>query len=257
MTSKRTVQIGIDRLIRLAWLDRTSSLVLAGNTNLEIKNTLQNDLSTAFKPEVTEKRGSLDKTITILMKVWQTTPCGLSNLRVAGLDLIKRTQSKDRIVTHWGMLSAVYPFWANVAVQTGRLLKLQGNVVTSQVQRRMKEQYGERQTVSRTTQRVLRSYVDWGVLVESSVTGVYEPASPISVDDLDVAVWLIEAVLLSGVNGPTTLKSLIDSTALFPFRLPRITAGELVASSKRLDVITHNLDEELVVLKRRMTSQDT
>jgi hypothetical protein len=87
--------------------------------------------------------------------------------------------------------------------------------------------------------------------------GVYEPAVPIAVDDRELAAWLIEAVLLSSINGPTTLKSLIDSTALFPFRLPRITANELLASSKRLDVMTHNLDDVLVVLKRSMTSQST
>lgn len=257
MTSERAVQIGIDRLIRLDWLERSSSLVLAGNTTLEIKHALQHDLCNAFKPGVTEKRGSLDKTLTILMKVWLTTPNELFDLRNAGLDFIRQMPCGHRKVIHWGMLSAVYPFWANVARQTGRLINLQGNIVATQVQRRMKEQYGERQTVSRTTQRVLRSYVDWGVLRETCIVGVYEPAVPIAVDDRELAAWLIEAVLLSGVNGPTTLKSLIDSTALFPFRLPRITAGELVASSTRLDVITHNLNDELVVLKRPMTACDT
>lgn len=253
MTSKRATQIGIDRLVRLSWLERTASLVLGGNTPIDIKTTLQDDLCKAFQSGKTEKRGSLDKTITILMKVWITTPREFAGLRDGGLELFKRAQRADHLALHWGMVSVVYPFWAGVAGQTGRLLRLQGTAGAAHVQRRVREQYGERETVSRATQRVLRSFVDWGVLRESGVAGVYESAPPIAVDDRELAAWLIASVLMSGVNGPTTLRSLIDSTALFPFRLPRISAGELVGSSKRLDVITHNLDEELVVLKRPMT----
>ncbi|MDP3959924.1 MAG: hypothetical protein Q8Q26_07675, partial [Pseudorhodobacter sp.] len=135
MTGSRATQIGIDRLVHLVWLERTSSLVLAGNTPQDIKAILQNDLCDAFLSGKTEKRGSLGKTITILMKIWLTTPREFAALRVAGLELLKRMPKQDRMAVHWGMVMAVYPFWASVASQVGRLLKLQGSVVASQVQR--------------------------------------------------------------------------------------------------------------------------
>lgn len=250
MTDNRATQIGIDRQVRLAWLERTSALVLGGNTSIDIKSALQNDLCDAFQSGKTEKRGSLGKTITILMKVWMTTPRDLVELRDAGLNLIKRMPKHDRIAIHWGMVMAVYPFWANVAGQVGRLIRLQGAAVASQVQRRMREQYGERETVSRRTRYALRSFVDWGVLREADVKGAYEPMPAIAISERDLAAWIVEAAVLSRTNGPMTLKSLTESTSLFPFRLPQITADQLVAGSPRLDVITHNLDEELVVLKR-------
>ncbi len=255
MTHERAKQIGIDRLVRLSWLERTASLVLGGGSSVDVKIALQNDLCSAFQSEKPAKRGSLDKTITILMKVWKTTPRDLVELRESGLDLIQRMPKSERVAVHWGMVMAVYPFWACVAAQVGRLLRLQGAVTASQVQRRMREQYGERETVSRRTRYALRSFVDWGVLQETDHKGTYEPLVGDSVPNGELAAWMIEAMLVSGVNGPTMLKSLTDSPTLFPFRLPRITAGELVASSTRLDVITHNLDEELVVLKHPMTSQ--
>jgi hypothetical protein len=251
MTNNRTTQIGVDRLVRLAWLERTSALVLGGNTSIDIKSSLQNDLCDAFQSGKTEKRGSLGKTITILMKVWMTTPRDLVELRNAGLNLIKRMPKHDRIAIHWGMVMAVYPFWASVAGQVGRLVRLQGTAAASQVQRRMREQYGERETVSRRARYVLRSFVDWGVLRQTDVAGAYDPLPAVAIAERDLAAWLIEAAVLSRAYGSMTLKSLIDSTSLFPFRLPQITADELVAASSRLDVITHNLDEELVVLKTR------
>jgi hypothetical protein len=42
------------------------------------------------------------------------------------------------------------------------------------VQRRVREQYGERETVSRRVHYVLRSFVDWGGLKETAEKGVYE-----------------------------------------------------------------------------------
>jgi hypothetical protein len=249
MTRNRALQIGIDRVVRLAWLERTSSLVLAGNTAPEIKRVLQSDLCAAFRSGMTEKRGSLGKTITILMKIWLTTPRDLSAARIAGLEFLKRLPKQDRKAVHWGMVMAVYPFWGSVASQVGRLLKLQGSAVAAQVQRRMREEYGERETVSRRTRYVLRSFVDWGVIRQTEKAGIYEPVPTAVVSERDVAAWMIATVVFSRTSGPMTLKSLIESTSLFPFKLAKISADELLAASSRLDVIRHNLDEELVVLK--------
>ncbi len=43
----------------------------------------------------------------------------------------------------------VYPSWASVASQAGRLLKLRGSAKATRARRRIREQYGERKTVSR------------------------------------------------------------------------------------------------------------
>jgi hypothetical protein len=39
--SERLKQIGLDRLVRLAWLEKTSTLVLAANDAKTIKSILQ------------------------------------------------------------------------------------------------------------------------------------------------------------------------------------------------------------------------
>ena len=249
--TKRTDQIGFSQRVRSEWLERTVNLLLAGNDKPAISEALQELLRDKVSVGGQAERGNREKIITILLKTWLTVPVGLEALRDDGLELFKRAERSERLALHWGMVTAVYPFWASVASQTGRLLKLQGAAGAAHVQRRVREQYGERDTVSRATRRVLRSFVDWGVLRETTVTGVYEPTTPIVIGDRDLAAWLVQAVLLSRANGPATLKSLLDSTALFPFRLPRITADQLAALSPCLDVIIHNLNEEFIVVKNR------
>ncbi len=249
MKRNRFTEIGLDRLIRLAWLEKVSTLTLAGNDKKNIKAILQEDLQSTFRSNRTDVRGSLDKTITILMKIWCNSPITLESLREEGLELLKRIPKTEHTAVHWGMVAAVYPFWSSVATQVGRLLKLQGLAAALQVQRRIREQYGERETVSRRGRYVLRSYLDWGLLQETDKKGIYTTGATLAVNDLRLIVWMVEAFLRSRDGGSFPLNDILESPSFFPFRIKRIHAESLVHASSHLDIIRHGLDGELVLLK--------
>jgi hypothetical protein len=201
--------------------------------------------------------GNREKIITILLKTWLTVPTDLELLRVEGLELLKRVPRCDHLAIHWGMVMAVYPFWSGVAVQVGRLLRLQGSAAAAHVQRRVREQYGERETVSRAARRVLRSYLDWGVLQETGTKGLYTSGTSQTVDDCRLIAWLAEASLHTRANSSAPLKDLIDSPNFFPFRIKPIHADSLLAASSRLDIHRHGLDDNLVVLRKPSTGGHT
>ncbi|HSW63589.1 MAG TPA: hypothetical protein VLH56_09815 [Dissulfurispiraceae bacterium] len=253
MSGDRFAQIGLDRLVRLDWLEKTSSLVLTGNEARDIKKILQNDLQASFRSSRTDVRGSLDKTITILMKVWLTVPVELEPFRVDGIELLKHIPRREPLAIHWGMLMAVYPFWSGVATQTGRLLRLQDSAAAAHVQRRVREQYGERETVSRAVRRVLRSYLDWGVLQEAGAKGIYSAGATLAIDDSRLIAWLAEASLHARATGSAPLKDLIDSPSFFPFRIKPVHAENLVAASSRLDLLRLGLDDNLIMLRKQTT----
>jgi hypothetical protein len=253
MTGNRLTQIGLDRLVRLAWLEKVSSLVLAGNQPKDIKSILQDDLQSAFRSTQTQVRGSVDKTITILLKVWLKVPPELESLRVRGLELLEQVPQQERMAIHWGMVMAVYPFWSSVAAQTGRLLRLRGFVTAAQVQRRIREQYGERETVSRRVRYVIRSYLNWDVLLETDAKGVYTSGPTLAIDDSRLIAWLVEASLHTQTRGLAPLRDLIDSPSLFPFRIKLVHAESLLAVSSKLDILRHGLDDNLVVLQKEKT----
>jgi len=245
----RYSQIGLDRLVRLKWLERTAYLVLAGNEAPAMKAALQEELQGAFLSNSTKIRGSLDKTLTILMKIWVRPPRDLHPLQREGLKLLSHLPREDHIAVHWGMAMAVYPFWGAVAAHVGRLLRLQGTAAASQVQRRVREQYGERETVSRRVRYVLRSFVDWEVLKETSEKGIYTSGLSLHIAHVELIAWLAEAFLHAHPNGSVALGTVLDSTSLFPFRLSPISAAHLVAVSGRLDVLRHGLDQDLIMLR--------
>ena len=99
------------------------------------------------------------------------------------MEILQGLPRKERIAVHWGMAMAAYPFWGAVAAHTGRLLLLQGTAAAVHVQRRVKEDYGERETASRAARRVLRSFIDWDVLNETYDKGIYNQGEKYSVEE--------------------------------------------------------------------------
>ena len=183
------------------------------------------------------------------MKIWVRPPRELHSLWHDGLELLSHLPREEHIAVHWGMAMAVYPFWGAVAAQVGRLLRLQGTTTASQIQRRVRERYGERETVSRAARRVLRSFVDWGVLKEASGKGVYSAGLSLAIDRVELIAWLAEAFLQAREGGSVALREVLDSTSLFPFRLSPIPADHLAAASGRLEVLPHGLDQDLILLR--------
>jgi len=248
--NRRYNQIGLDRLVRLEWLGKTTRLVLAGNDASEIKDILQSDLSSLLPASNPAVRGSLDKTVTVLMKTWVRPPADLSLFQQDGLKLLSQLQREHHIAVHWGMLMAVYPFWGVVASHVGRLLKLQETIVAKQVQRRVKEQYGERETAARRARYVLRSFVDWGVLQDLPRRGEYRKGIEIFVDQPALIAWLTEALLRSKPNGSLPFAEVAGSTSLFPFNVGYLPAEQVAATSGRIEVVRQGFNEEILYLKR-------
>ena len=246
----RSKQVGFSQRIQLGWLEQTATLVLAGNSRDAIQTALQAGLQDKLSVGSDARSGSRGKTITILLSVWVSVAPAIEELRDDGLELLKQTPVSDHLPIHWGMSMAAYPFFGSVAETVGRLLQLQGAVAAAQVQRRLREQFGERETVSRAARRVLRSFVDWGALQDTADRGLYEPAplKPIAAPAL--AAWLIEAVLLAGESHTKPLQAIIQSPALFPFSISLPNALQL-RDNNRLELFRQGLDMEMVSLRMR------
>jgi len=256
--TRRTDQIGFSQRVRLEWLEQTANLILAGNNKAAVNDSLQELLKDKVSVGGNSKGSNRNKIISILRTVWVNPPEELVSLRDDGLNFLSSQSAALSphhlsVAIHWGMAMAVYPFWSGVATQTGRLLRLQGSAAAAHVQRRVREQYGERETVSRAARRVLRSYLDWGVLQETGAKGIYSAGTTLAVEDSRLIAWLAEASLHARANGSAPLKDLIDSPSLFPFRIKPVHAENLVAASSRLDLLRHGLDNDLVMLRKQTT----
>ncbi|MCL6590799.1 MAG: hypothetical protein K6U80_12690 [Firmicutes bacterium] len=246
--NSRLNMVGYNRTVKLEWLDFTAEQLLAGKPEAEIYNALNDSLQDRISPGSDAKRSSREKTITLLLKTWVRVPGHLKEFRDSGLEFLKKRSCELRVPVHWGATIAAYPFWKIVAETAGRLLLLQGQFTMAQVQRRLRETLGERETVSRSTRYVLRSFVNWGVLIENGTVGVYFPGAKHRIDDPNLIIWLIEAMLYATENGMKPLDSLLNSPALFPFDLKIISPG-IFSTSAKIEVSRGNMDDYYVRLQ--------
>ena len=256
----REKQIGFSQRIRLEWFEQTVNLILAGNERNIICESLRDLLRDKVSVASESKRCNREKIITILLRTWLSVPRELETLRDEGLEILQELTRKDRIAVHWSMAQAVYPFWGTVATHTGRLLRLQGAASAAHVQRRVKETYGERETASRATQRVLRSFVDWGVLNDTRDKGLYVQGDQYPVAQPRLIAWMVEASLHARAampagrtrsSGAATVSELLDGPGIFPFRMSHVSAECLASLSPRLDILRYALDTDLVMLREQ------
>ncbi len=207
--------VGFDRKIHLSWLDATADWASQGLPAADIRKRLDRLLDGQVAG--IGSHSARGKTMTVLMHLWVLVPERLVPLRDDGLLLLRDRGEDRRLPLHWGMCLAGYPFFRDVASTTGRLLSLQGSVALSQIVRRMTESWGTRSTVTRAVQRIVRSFVAWGVVVETGEQGIFAPAPRIAVHDPEVGAWLLEAGIADTARQEHPLHSLVGSVSFYPF----------------------------------------
>lgn len=239
------VQVGFSQRIQLDWLERTAELLLAGSTRHELQTALDDFLANKLSVGNNAKSTNRSKAITILLKIWVSVPQDLEPLRNEALEHLIRLPIDEHLPVHWGMTMAVYPFFSIVAETVGRLLRLQGSCTAAQAQRRIREQLGERETVSRATRRALRCFIDWGVLQDTPEKGVYQAAPTRLIRDKKLVAWLIEAALIASSKELASLNAITQTPAFFPFATTQFNPRDL-ESNERLELFHQGLDEKMV-----------
>ena len=243
--SKGTL-IGFSQSIKQAWLDFTAQRLLEGQTTAEIRAALNDFLSDKISVGSTCRNSSRQKAISILSKIWLKVPQPLESFRNDGLTLLKRMPKHTHIAVHWGMTMAAYPFVATAAENVGRLLRLQNDISMAQLQKRLREQMGERDTVVKAVRQLMRCWVEWGVLKDTGKKGVYAATGSHTVTDTQLTTWLLEGALIARQEQSAVLHTLVNYTpALFPFNL----SSNYFIPNERLETFNQGVSEVSVTFK--------
>lgn len=240
---RTSIEIAFRRKVRAVWLDQGLALASQDVPWMEAKAVLA--------PQVAADNPGADtirKVLEHVRRIWFDPPDDSLELRAAGLVFFRSTASPiNRLLLNWGMTIAAYPFVGNVAEALGRLLRLQQKANRSDVQRRLREQYGDREFVNRSTRFNVSSFLDWGIIAEGKPRGTYVPGISIPAMCPDQLGWLAEAVLISRGQGQLPFSQLCRHPVLFPITLDTFNSSVL-RTNPRLRVERLSLNEEQVSL---------
>ena len=244
----RFQKLGIKQTIQRHWMDHTVQMMLAGMSEQEIRGELDNYLSTQKQSGGIGERGQKTYSMaTAILASWFSPEPRLLPFRDDILRIAGTLPPTKWLPLHWAVISASYPFWFHVSEQVGRLLNLQNKITQRQIFTRLKEHYGDRETVVRNARYTVRSLVAWGLLKDGG-KGHYDKSEIVSVTDTDLAILMLEAALHTTSEGKRELSILLNNPAFFPFRLPNMTGNFIVQLSDRIDIVRYGLDDELLKL---------
>lgn len=242
----RRANIGFDRRIDLEWLDFAASELAAGASAGEMRSRLWDKLDGVVSGETfNSARG---KTVTVLNHIWGDVPPPAKALRERAASNFKNCRVDERLGLHWSMMVGTYPLFTDVAAAMGRLLTLQGGFTLAHLTRRLVGTWGERSTLTRATQRIVRSMIQWGVLADTDARGTYGGVRRQRLVGPAVGMVLIEALLVDSEEAAIPLEQLIGHGALFPFDI-QVNAGHVRAASQ-FRVHRQGLDSDIVELAK-------
>ena len=238
-------RIGLDRRLELEWLDAAAAQAAAGADEATVRDRLFDLLRDRVGG--TRKPGTArHKTVGVLVGAWVLTPEKLMAFRGRAIDVLPSLSPRERLAMHWSVLMAVYPFFGDVACHVGQMLSLQSNLTLAHLLGRMRREWGDRSTVDRAAQRIVRSMVAWKALRDTGMRGVYQAASaPIALSG-DASKLVLEG-FLHYARRPLPIDDALRHPGLFPFDLalrPYDLRGSSLFELQRL-----GLDIDMVTLR--------
>jgi hypothetical protein len=227
----------------LSWLDA----VLDRLTQTTAETDLRTFLDTYLKSDLPGKE-SRAKGAGIVLRIWSTMPPERVPLRERAVAMLPRISGQERLWLHWGMAALAYPFFRDTAEVVGRLLALQDDFTTAQVQSRMLTSWGDRATNREAVQKLITTLVDWEVLRSTKTKGHFLLARRMTASIPDLQLWLLEALLGASAADEIEAQQLLRLPESFPFTL---SIG--IADLRRYEgfnIHRQGLDMDMVALRK-------
>ena len=235
--------VGFSQKIKRAWLDALLDKLVQTTDKAELRSFLDKHL----KDNLPGKE-SRAKSAGIILRIWSSIPPERVALRDRAVAMLPRISGQERIWLHWGMTALAYPFFRDTAEVVGRLLALQDDFTTAQVQGRMLTTWGDRATSKEAAQKLITALVDWEVLRATKQKGHFLLARKMTASTPDLQLWLLEALLGASAADEIEARQLLRLPESFPFTLS-IGIAEL-RKNEGFNIHRQGLDMDMVAIRK-------
>lgn len=201
--------VGLSRNIKLPWLNKVVEFVVAGKTESEIKDALNEYLSFEI-----ESPTNLRKTREILMNIWVYENEYSERLRPEALKLIQR-DSENQLSAHWIMMLAAYPVFQDLCKLISKMSEFQDEVTLAQIKQKLFDEWGERTTLYHSIDKLIATLKALEVLV-CDKPGKYR-INKHKLFKEDIITYITYAMMIIDDSGYYSLQQLQDAGILFPF----------------------------------------
>jgi hypothetical protein len=230
--------VGFDQKIQLKHLNYTAN---------ELRFTERKDMYAKLEEYLGDDIHGLKSrknAITMLMKIWCLVQSDHQKLQRTALSLFTEASPEEKLLLHWGMILLAYPFFKSVTDEMGNFLKLQSEVPSQQLRRRIKLLYGDRRRVEVALSAVLGSLNAWNV-VQRGQKNIYTLPRRLEVTDVPLKNWLSEVILRVSEYKAMPLEMMTSQNVFFPFDY-KLSIAEI--DTKKMNIDRQGLDVSMISL---------
>lgn len=235
--------VGISQKIKRTWVDAVLDRLVETADEAALRNFIDLELQKELPG-----KASRAKRVGIISSVWSSIPRQRVVLRDRAVALLPGISGQERIWLHWGMTALAYPFFRDTAEVVGRLLALQDDFTTAQVQARIAKNWGDRVTIQRAAKYLLNTLVDWEVLRSTKKKGHFLLARKMTASIPELELWLLEALLGASAADEIEAQQLLRLPESFPFTLS-VGVTDL-RQDEGFDIHRQGLDMDMVALRK-------
>lgn len=227
--------VGLSRNIKMQWLNKAVALLYDNLEETEYKSALNAYLGFEIGSAI-----NIRKTREILMHLWFYKDDETNDIRELGLSLI-RAYPDYALPIHWCMILITYPVFADVCKLIGRISDFQEEITLAQLKQKLFDEWGERTTLFHSTDKIIMTMKDMGVLSCEKPGKYHIQKYPISNEQI-VNYMLLVAIKVGG-NSYYTLPDLTNIGVLFPFEY-RVNKEQLITDDH---FVINNFGGEITV----------
>ena len=206
--------LGFIRNINLTWLDSAADARLRSDD----LPSMRQDLDQRLQKEIAGLE-SRRKTIDVLLAIWHRTVEVDADLFNQALNVLPKLELNERIWLHYGLTLLYYPFFRQTAAIVGQFARTGEPITRAAVHARLAKEIGHLGSLSRASERIVASLVDWGALAHQKKGNIYNPQLQIfKTGNVELQNWLLACALSAHPSNQLPFPDLIRLPELFPFQ---------------------------------------
>lgn len=201
--------VGFLKQVKLEWLNLTAEELKKGNDRKTIRRFLKDYISNFYQSQNTVK-----KVVAILMRTWVDVK--YKNIRDFALALYDNVKEEEKIALHYGLMMIAFPIFNDTVSLIGKALYLNDRFKLKNIRNKICENWGERQTIKYSFNRIIMSLKEWG-LIENEKVGIYESGRKIIIENPRVKAFLLACYLIAQNRDYIDLVEAENLYLFFPF----------------------------------------
>lgn len=139
------------------------------------------------------------------------------------------------------MMPLAYPIFLDISRLMGKMFEFEDTITTTQIRKKMFDEYGERGTVDYSTTKIISTMRELGGIESSSVGK--QTRVKVEVTNSEIVTFMTKVAMHLGGSSYYTFSALTDFPFLFPFEYK--LAKEAILQDE--DFVTTNFGGELSV----------